>query len=143
MCMKGGHFDKACELSWAQGNLRANWGLSELRKNLSEPQRAMSFLIEFQGGASAPPIRTAVLGLGPERVWGSVHSTPAALLPAPSRPPHLGRQWVPSPIGLQRHWLEAWGGGDFDGREGPLGLGGFGLLWRSHRLPAGSAPGWS
>lgn len=47
--MKGGHFDKACELSWAQGNLWTNRGLAELLKNFFEPQRAMSFLTVPRG----------------------------------------------------------------------------------------------
>lgn len=43
ICVKGGHFDKACKLSWAQGNFWANGGPAELLKNFSEPQRATSF----------------------------------------------------------------------------------------------------
>lgn len=69
--MKGGHFDKSCELSWAQGNFLASLGPPELLRYFSGASESHILPDEVPRGSTAPhPTRTAVPGAGPERTMG-------------------------------------------------------------------------
>lgn len=55
--MKGGHFDKSCELRWAQGNFLANQGLPELLKYFSEASESRVIPDRVPRRSIGPPVK--------------------------------------------------------------------------------------
>lgn len=117
--MKGGHFDKSCELRWAQGKFLANQGLPELLKHFSEASESRVIPDRVRRGSLGPPVKQLCWAQAQRKPWGSAHLSRAApLLPSSdSLRPLLNSGSCPLAPGRGSEetswvscWLWGWGG---------------------------------
>lgn len=79
--MKGGHFDKSCELRWAQGKFLANQGLPELLKYFSEASESPVIPDRVRRRSLGLPVKQLCWAQAQREHCGSAHWSRADPLP--------------------------------------------------------------
>lgn len=129
--MKGGHFDKFCELHWARGNFLADQGLSELLKSFSQASESRVIPDKVPRRSIRPPVRQLCQhrpreSLGNQHIGAELLSCFLLSLPDPwqTMGPISSPWWGRKPAGSCAGWQGPGGAGEpfvrgTRGRSGP------------------------